>query len=336
MIIPKRAMAVLLLAVAVSAAVLIYLRRTPTAVQTAAVPDLLWLAPADAPLLFYADLAALRSSTFLAQLAAIAPSPTTDREYAEFVRGSGFDYARDLDRVVVAMRPGTPADVTVALAEGRFDRARIASYALRTGRLERQDGREVYVVPSGTPQKSVAFAFLDANRIALADGPRLAPAIAARAPGGFDAAMRERIGRVSGAAMFAVGQVAGVPENFSPGGMRSDQFSNLARSLRWFSLAARPEGEGLKVAVEGECDTPDNARQLAGTLDGLRLLGQAAVADPRTRQRLVPETLNLLETFLRVTQVSRDAQRVRLTLELTPEMLRAAARKSPEANAPVR
>ena len=92
----------------------------------------------------------------------------------------------------------------------------------------------------------------------------------------------------------------------------------------------------MKVGLEGECDTPENATQIAGTLDGLRLFGQAALSNPGTRQRLPPETLKLLETLLRVVEVSHDNQRVRLTLELTAEMLRAATPKTPATNAPRR
>lgn len=308
------------------------------AAQGAPAPDLISFAPADATYILYADISALRSSPFLDELTARTLPPTTDRDYAEFMRATGFDYARDLDRVVLAGRPGSSANLNVVVAEGRFDRDKISSYALRSGKMERQNGAEVYVLPAGTSGKVVAFAFLDAKRIALADGPSLAPVLVPKTPSAADPAMRDRISRVAGAALFAVGKIGPIPENFSPGGLRSDQFTNLARSLRWVSLGARPEGERLKVAIEGECDTSENARQLAGTLDGLRLLGQAALADPKTRQQIQPESLPLLENLLGAVEVSRpgasDEKRVRLTLELTPEMLRAAGRKKPAPRAP--
>lgn len=332
----KRVAVFLLLAAAIAAATLYYLHRGPNAAQSPAAPELISLAPAEASYLFYADLAALRSSPFLARILALAPQPSADREYAEFVRATGFDYSRDLDRVVLAVRPAGPGNFTVALAEGRFDRERIIAYALRLGRVERQKGVEVYVVPTTTRAKEIAFAFLGSNRLALADGPSLAPVLAARAPGASDPGMRERILRVAGSAIFALGQVGPVPEGFSLGGVRSDQFTNLVRSVRWFSSAARPEGERMRVAVEAECDTAENARQLAGTLDGLRLLGQAALADPGTRQRIAPQTAAVLEGLLRTAEVSLDHQRVRLLLELTPQMLNAAAPKSPAASRPTR
>ncbi len=334
--ISKRAIVVLLLAAASSAAALYYLRRGPNAAPSAAAPELISLAPPDAAYLFYADLAALRSSPFVARLVALVPATPAERDYLEFVRATGFDYGRDLDRFVLAVQPATAANFTVALAEGRFDRGKIISYALRTGKLEHQSGVEVYVVPSGTTGKSFALAFLNANRIALANGPSIAPLLAPRTPGLFMPGMRERISRLAGAAFFAVGRVGPVPEDFSLGGVRSQQLVNLVRSLRWFSLAARPEGERMRVAAEGECDTREGARQLAGTLDGLRLLGQAALADAQTRQRIPPETAAVLETLLRAAEVSRDAQRVRVLLELTSEMLGSATGKNTAARPPAR
>lgn len=339
--ITKRAILILLVAAAVSASIVYYLRRGPTA-QTAGIPELISLAPADSAYLLYADLVTLRASPFLARLMALAPSPAADPEYAGFVRATGFDYTRDLDRMVFAARPSSTASLTIALAEGRFDHDKISGYALRTGKLERHSGAEVYVFPPGPSSRAMAFAFLAPNRVVLAEGPDSAAAVAAlashRAPSTFEPAMRERISRVADSAVFAVGQVGPVPENFAPGGMRSDQFTNLVRSLRRFTLAARPEGDRLRVIAEGECDTSENARQLAGTLDGLRTLAQVALADPKTRQRLDPETAALLDALLRDTQVSRDDQHVRLSLELTPEMVNrlpgAVPRKTPPSTQP--
>ena len=73
-----------------------------------------------------------------------------DKEYAQFVRATGFEYTRDLDRVVLALIPKSPANQTVALAEGRFDQQKITGFALLTGKLEHQDGAEVYVLPAAT------------------------------------------------------------------------------------------------------------------------------------------------------------------------------------------
>lgn len=340
----KRVGIVLLLVGGASASTLYYLHRGSSAAQTPSPPELISLIPAGATYVFYADLAPLRESALLARMAAVAPPASADREYADFIRATGFDYSRDLDRVVLAAQPEPPGNFTVVVVEGRFNREKIIAYALRRGRVERQNGAEVYVVPTeGYPSgafktraKEVAFTFLSNNRLALAEGLSLTPLLGPHPPAGPDPEMRERITRVAGAAIFAVGRVGPLPDNFSLGGLRSDQFTNLVRSLRWFSLAARPEGDRLKVALEAECDNAENARQIAGTVEGLRLVGQAALADPRTRQQMPPETSAALETLLRAVEVSRDDQRVRLLLEFTPQMLDAARPKSPAASPPAR
>jgi len=342
--ITKRIILLLFVAAAVCSSMLYYVRRWPTAAQTGTIPELVSLLPADSAYLFYADLATLRASSFLARLAALAPTPKADPEYARFVQATGFDYARDLDRVALAAWPGSQTKLTVALAEGRFDGEKISNYALRSGKVERRDRAEVYVFPPRATARGMAFAFLGPNRIVIADGPEAATVVGAivshSARTDFGPVMRERISRVADAAIFAVGQVNPVPENFSVGGMRSDQFTNLVRSLRWFTLAARPEGDRLTTLAEGQCDTAENARQLAGTLDALRVLAQVGLADPKTRQQLEPATAVLLDALLRDAHVSRDDQRVRLSLVLAPEMLNpspaAPAQKTPSSKPPRR
>ena len=71
-------------------------------------PTILSLLPSQAPYVIYADCQSLRNSAFLNRLIALVPAPSEDPDYAEFVRATGFDYARDLDRVAIAIFPTTP------------------------------------------------------------------------------------------------------------------------------------------------------------------------------------------------------------------------------------
>jgi hypothetical protein len=310
-----------------------YARRHGGAIAPAADPPaLVGLAPADSTVLFYADLAALRSSPFVMRLAALAPPVTKDPDYAEFVRATGFDYERDLDRVVLALQNELQHPITTALADGRFDQENIAAYASRIGKVEQRNGEGVYVIPTKSPGKTVAIRFLSANRIALTDGPKPWPASEAvskteRRIHPFAPEMQERLARVNGAPLFAVAKLdaAMQKKNFLLGGLRSDQLENLARSVRWLSLAARPEADRLHLALEGECDTAEKARQLAGTLDGLRILARMGLGDPKTRRRLDPATLSLLEALLRGAEVSQENKgpwhRVRLTFVITQDSI---------------
>jgi hypothetical protein len=327
---------ILVLALGLAASAILYVvlhRRGPGIPTAGAPPALLDLAPQDSTALVYADVAALRASPFLTQLAALAPAPNADRDYAEFIQATGFQYERDLDRVVIALRSEGSDSGTFAIADGRFDRKRITAYALRTGRRATLDGMEVIAVPEKPPVRPVTLAFLGEHRILLANSANLAPllaqAAAARPGGTLQPEMRERVSRVAGAPVFAVGKLGPsfqrAVADLSAGGLRSDQLDNLLRSLRWLSFAARPEGNALRVALEGETASTRDALQISTTLEGLRLLGKLALADPKTRRQMDPASLALADSILKSADVSRDTEgdvhRVRLTFAITAGQL---------------
>jgi hypothetical protein len=141
------------------------------------------IAPADSNLVLFADMAALRASPLLEQFKSFVPSPTPDPDYAAFMLASGFDYQRDLDKVLVASHQVDGKTEVVAIAEGRFDRQKIRTYALANGKLERHSGVDVYLLPSGTPGspqgKTIALAFLSDTRIAISDSGNLDAFLAA-------------------------------------------------------------------------------------------------------------------------------------------------------------
>src|SRR5271166_1001071 len=84
--------------------------------------EMLMRMPVSANAVVYLDLAALRSSPFLAQLFAWAPRSAPDDDYAQFVQATGFDYERDLDRVALAVSRAPNRSSILVNADGRFDR----------------------------------------------------------------------------------------------------------------------------------------------------------------------------------------------------------------------
>src|SRR5712692_10729621 len=70
----QRILASALLGTVALGAVLYFTYRSRAA-QTGAMPELMTLAPADAPILLYADVAALRAAPFFKRLLAAAPTP---------------------------------------------------------------------------------------------------------------------------------------------------------------------------------------------------------------------------------------------------------------------
>ena len=117
-------------------------------------PELLSALPAGAPTLVYLDLAAMRASSFYQHRPDKGPIAVPNQDYADFVRSTGFDFEKDLDRVVVASWPapsGKEPKKNVVIAEGRFDRAKIRDYAAQKGKLDHQQGREVFLFPAERP-----------------------------------------------------------------------------------------------------------------------------------------------------------------------------------------
>jgi len=331
----KRAGILLLVLGLLSAALLYYYysARRPAIEVSAPPPDLLSLLPPDAPYILFADWEALRSSGFVARLLTVLPSPAEDPEYAAFVRATGFDYTRHLRRAAVAVRPTENSTSALAVAEGRFDRAKVTAYVTRSGKRTVENGVDVFLIPTGDPLKTLALTFLPERRIAVADGMSLASAVSPGSSAGLDPARQSRIARVAGSALFVVGKAESIPENLSTKGWASDQLMDVLRSIQWVTLVAQPQADQMYVALEAECDTPANARQLGWTLDGLRVLGRLAMSDPKSRAQMDPLLAALLDAVLRDGQVARTDQFVRVSLTLQPQIL---DRLQPPAHVPAK
>lgn len=349
----KRALAILVVLLVAAAGFFYYRHRTSAPMPGASIPDLVLLAPAESSAILYADVTALRASPFLKQLIALLPPVQQDKEYEEFVRSTGFDYTRDLDQVLLALRNSTSGKLrtshfaaysTFVFAVGRFDRERIISYAfdqkLSKDFFYGQNDRDEYSV--GSNGRILDFKFLSKDRIALAFGEFAQPP---PSPGKkaspmpmetvFDSSfvsqpspkLRERITRVSGSAFFAVGRVdpaRNTSGSENPAGWLPDQMGGVVESLRWFTAAARPERDSLKVALEGECDGALEAQRLSLLLEAFRVLARSALKDPQTRRNLSPLQLAVLEHILQNAAISRDGARVLVRFELSSALLSAS------------
>ncbi len=293
--------------------------RVYRSLQADSLPDLVALAPADSTVIMAADLGALRNSAIVQKLQAAAPSPTFDKDYTDFVAATGFDYQHDLDRVVMAVRPG-PTKQTIIFAEGHFDRQKIGQYALRTGKSENHNGHTVYVIPTMTTGKSSYLTFLEGNRLAISDGNDLSAVLAgAHAP--LDPALEQRISRVSGSPFFAV---AKVPDTSSaPPGGAANPIAPF-QQLRWASFAARPEAGDVIFSIEGECDSSDQAQKVAAGLEFFRTLMRGELTDPKTHGKLTDEQAAAINRFLTAANITSEGGRVRLLLTVTPDMIPAA------------
>jgi hypothetical protein len=320
-------------AMAFAAVMLVYsgMRRAGAAHASSA-PDLLSLVPPGAPTLVYIDLDAVRHSSFYQHRPDNAPLAMPDQNYAKFVRATGFDFEKDLDRVVLATWPkSSPAEPqkTVVLAEGRFNRDKIRAYARQNGKVGEEQGHEIFQFPTQTGDGWNSLAFLDDHRVALVNGLSIAQALTPPAETAANDPVREQAARMDGAAVFAVSRVPLIPETLALGGAQSSQLGALLRSLQLVTLAARPEGDNLRISVEGECLTDTGARQIQSALNVLRMIVEASLESPKTRQQMDPAAFGALDTVLKSVQITAAAERVRVLVELTPDVLRLRELQKP-------
>lgn len=316
-------------------------------------PDILSQLPADAPVVAYIDAASLRklqNSPLAAALGLATPGPQADRDYANFVRDTGFDYTRDLDHAAMAFWPAnfgtSPKDINanraLVLADGRFDEQKIIEYGSK--------GRPVVTTGSDSPSSvrtisgdpTISYEFLLPTRIALASGDdmvRKLADISVKRYGARDPAMQSRIQRVAGAPLFAVARADRLPQSIYAPLHNSPQLEQIARSVQAITLAGQPDRENLRVTLDAECDSMKNAVQLAFLLETGKMAGSMALSDPRTRRQITKEQFVFLEALLNRATINHQNKIVRIILQITPDMLatappRAAASQPPTPTTP--
>jgi hypothetical protein len=323
----KRSTFFLLIVLLFVTGILYYLWRKPVEPAPGAPPSLVALLPADASYILYADAAALRGSPFVQDMIKLAPAPQEDREYQNFVRQTGFDYSRDLDRLAVAAWPAEGKGRMFAVAEGRFDRGKIAAYALRSGTRVSADNFESYLITAGQPPRTTLLTFLSENRLALTEPGVEIVHHYLPAPAATLTPLQERIARVAASEIFAVIRVTKPAKDLLPRGWVSGEIEETLNGVRWITLAARPGENEMNLVLEAECETAGNARKLSWGLDGLRLLLRMSLSDPKSRQKMDPAVAALVDTIARDARVTSADRYVRLNFALTQEFLAAAKQK---------
>jgi hypothetical protein len=282
--------------------------------------DVLALLPGDSAVVLYADMAALRGEPLVQRLAAMAPAVQPNSDYAAFMAATGFQYERDLDRVVLATSSAptaqTPPAHIVAIADGRFDQSKIEAYAHRNGTTQQQNGHAVFTASNATNGQTTSLTFLSPGRIALGNTADVSALLEERPAAPPDAALQEQVSRVAGSPIFLVAKMNTL---LAPENPLAAQFGNL----RWVNLAARPDGDRVLLSAEGTTDSADQASQLATTLELMRGLMRGMVADPKNLGGAPPEAALAVSQMLQTAQISSDAARVRLLVSVDTAALAA-------------
>jgi hypothetical protein len=312
--------------------------------------ELLQIIPADSSAVIYADLQDLRAAGFLAEIFSWAPRPQIDADYGDFVRATGFDYERDLNRIALAFQQNNvvqqnnavpqsvPDTAFFAVAEGNFNRAKISAYAAKSGTTEKRAGYEIFSIPVNNSSRRLKFTFLRNDRVALTNEPDLVALLTSAeknpdTPNTGDIGdWRTRFDRLAGSPLFAVIRQASATTDLlsrqAPGGWRSPQLSALFNQLQWITLAAKPDASGLRIVAEGESASEKTTRQLSDLLTGVVALAEGGLNDAKTRKQMNPQTreayLELLNS-VNITRIDRGTTKsVRIVLNATPKLLAIA------------
>jgi hypothetical protein len=297
--------------------------------------SVLSLLPRDPTAVIYVDVAALRQTAFLAQLAAWAPQPRKDADYVQFLQDTSFDFERDLDHLAIATQRLAASSVVTFIADGKFDRQKISAFALRIGSKQNVNGREIFSVPIDAGKGTLSFTFVSDRLLVLTDSSGLADTLASSSkwPGHND--WQQRFNRLAGSPVFAVvRQEAGAAlADKAPGGFRSPQLSSLLDQLQWLTIAGKPEGDQLRVVAEGECASETTSHQLADLLNGVLIFAQTGLNDPKVRQQLNPAVRQVYLDLLKSADISKldrgETKAVRLVFSVTPTFLEAARTSIP-------
>ena len=114
-----------------------------------AAPDAVRLLP-ESDAVLYINLEPIRLFTDIGK----KPPKERDPQYEDFVRQTGFEFERDLDKVAFAIHYGTsskgqPAENRYSeILQGRFDNARVSDYLHKlAARVERYQDYDIYIIP---------------------------------------------------------------------------------------------------------------------------------------------------------------------------------------------
>ena len=300
--------------------------RFPGNGREAARAGLLGFVPADATSVIYIDAAQLRTSPFLATLYAWAPRPAEESEYAQFVADTGFDYERDLFQVFIARSNRGAGSTALVIAEGKFDRRKIEAYLGRNSSPVRQANLTIFPLTARSGAKAASFAFLSDRRVAVSDSGDLPGVLAASLPASSRAEWQARFDRLAGSPVFAV--IRQDPAIQTLAANQSPQLAAFVAQLPWITLAAKPDGDLLRVVAEGETITDTAASQLRDFLEGIELLAQGGLNDPKLRRQMDPDEraayVELLQG-IEIDKIARGTEKsVRVVVPVTERFLKIA------------
>ena len=298
--------------------------------------------PPDSTMAINLDLAGLRNSSMVRRVLDGQTPPQLERDYAEFVRATGFDFERDLDSVSLGISGPEGARVVHAVLQGRFDQQKVEHYS----RQHRQDtsthlGRSInlFTGPSGRPFR---LAFLAPGRVAFSNAPDRRPIekmveLAERPAPDLEDRLRELPvleHLPEGSQMWVAVDLerAGQWRMAAPVGSGTSLSIELLRGSRLGLLAVRIGEQQVDFHMVAECDSGAGAQEVARSLAGLRAL-LVALAEREEGSGLGAELASALKGIS--IEVEKNAAVVRWRLEAAwlERLLRESGSPRPTSHA---
>lgn len=242
--------------------------------------------------LLYLDVDLVRRAGLLEQI--VGSAVGEEPEYKEFLSGTGFDYKRDLDRVMMSSGQGQHYFVL----QGRFDWEKLEGYAGKQGG-KCESG--FCSLPGSESGRLISFYPINKTLMALASGPEESAAkrIERRAAEKltFDPPTAPVWIHVPGAVLQS--------QKEAPSGTKLFLKALEAAQDVLVTLDAKSGGSSFEVAMNVNCRSEADAATLKAQMEGITTLLQKLIA----REKQTPSTSDL-SGVLTAGKFERQANRV--------------------------
>lgn len=296
-------------------------------------PEAVRLLP-ESDAVIYVNLQPLRTGGAFSALPEAQRAP----EYEEFVRGTGFQFERDLDQAAFAVHlPGSPQnpDVETRFSEvfvGRFDYDKLTEYLRRKSRrVEKYQDTEVFTIP--VENRTVRVAMLSVDMVAVSNSaqPRVLESIVDRAregglPRGGPQLVREHYRHVPFASLawtIAAVSRTGRKDFTLPGGfdLPFPQDTTVVGSVRYSG--------NINVKLEAFTPSDQDAQSLADNVKLLLALFRSIQSTTDTKG-----TDPDVKAFIDSLEAKQEDKQVVLTASISPAFVQKVVRETPETVAP--
>jgi hypothetical protein len=293
---------------------------TPAAEATSLVSEL----PSDAPFIYYLDASAFRNSAFLSNFLKTSPNPSPSNDYSNFVKETGFDFSKDLDRLALAVQPKADGDSKLTvIADGRFDQSKIAMYASHHEGtpVSGKGGPAFSFQNTGDKKGTTLVTLLSPTHIRIESIQPKAAATSAANSGAMQmsyAPAAKELPRVADAPMFAIAEMAAWQNQADA---RLGQYGQMLRNMRWLTLTATPQSDALNIALEAECASAQDSVQLQGLLMTLKAFVPGMISQPSVQQKLGTSGVAAANKLVDSIAITSDDTRVKLGFSISNDLL---------------